>query len=126
MVKSVIIVRCLFKPRVRKTCEAVEARLRSFLISEVDGGEIYAAAALSARRVPGTRVQTGLGGPQELVRTLQRRENSCACVWHRTVVGERVGPSKWRQAAGSQIWVVVAHIDEVTESSRHYVTIRVT
>jgi len=113
MVKSVIIVRCLFKPRVRKTCETVEVWLRSFLISEVDGGEIYAAAALPARRVPGTRVQRGLGGPQELVRTLQRRENSCARVWHRTLVGERVGPSQWRQAAGSQTCVVVARSDEV-------------
>jgi hypothetical protein len=64
MVISVIIVRCLFKPHIRKTCEAVEVWLHSFLISEVDGGEFYAAAALPARRVLGIRVQRGLGGPQ--------------------------------------------------------------
>jgi hypothetical protein len=61
MVKPFIIVRCLFKSHVRKTCEIVEVWLHSFLISAVDGGEIYAAAALSARRVPVTRPSEGAG-----------------------------------------------------------------
>jgi len=81
---------------------------------------------LREESLPGTRVQKELGRPQELVRTLQRRENSCALVWHRTVVGERVGLSQLRQAASSQTFVVEARSDDVTESSRHYVTIRVT
>ena len=62
-----MIVRCLFKPQVRKTYEGVEVWLHSFLISAVDGGEIFAAAALPARKVPDTRVQRVAGWTAELV-----------------------------------------------------------
>jgi hypothetical protein len=90
MVKSVTIVRCLFKPHVRKNCEAVEMGLHSFLISVVDGGEIYAAAVLPARKVQGTRVQRGLGVPQSW---------SERCSEERTVVHvsriERWSASSW-------------------------------
>jgi hypothetical protein len=94
----------------------VEVWLHSFLISSVDGGEIYAAAALSARRVPDTRVQRGLGGHQSW---------SERCSEERTVVHmsgiERWSPSTWvhdtRQAAGLHACVAEARSDDVTESS---------
>ena len=104
----------------------MEVWLHSFLISAVDGGEIYAAAALPARRVPGTRVQRVLGGPQSW---------SERCNEERTAVHvsgiERWAASAWvrhdrRPATGSQASGVEARSDDVTKSSRHYVTIRVT